>query len=430
MTENSNDSRGTDDLARQTPASPSLTIPDGIDLTPFSERFADNPYTVYKELREKDPAHRDVVGRYENSWTITSYDLIRKLLASGVLSVDPRKFGQRRDPRADNPVTLRDPDMMNLDEPDHSRLRSLVAHAFSPRHLAAFEPRIEKIVEEAIAKIDDTAPFDFVQAFAKPVPTIVVAELLGVDPEHHREFKNWTDTLLLQGFPQPTEAQWQAIVEADAALRATIEVAIAERRERPREDLISRLIAARDEEDKLSESEIIDMCSLIIAGGNFTTTDLMSTLVFRVLEKEGAWKNLAKDRARIDEAVEEALRFDGPSLSVGRFLLEDVEIDGHFFQKGDALTLVLAAANHDPQMWRDHDPDVFEPARAPLPHLAFGHGLHTCLGARLVRLEASVALKTLIKAYPDLHLPDQPIEYRKVMGFRGLKRLMVTKGGC
>lgn len=399
-------------------------VPDGVALTPFDETFRNDPYTVYKDLRSREPIHRDSVGRYERSWTITSHDTARTLLASDKVSVDARKFGQQRDPRADNAVTRRGPDMMTFDEPDHTRLRSLVAQAFSPRSLDLFRPKLERVVRDRIALLKDNDDFDVVTDYAKPIPTIVIAELLGVDADRHEDFKRWTDTLLMQGFPMPSDEQWGTIVAADAALRDYIETVIAARRKTPCDDLISRLILARDRDDRLSEAEIVDMCALIIAGGNFTTTDLIASVVYNVLRTGGTVAGLHENPEFAAQVVEEVLRLDGPSLGVARFVAEDLEVGGIQFRAGDSLNILIAAANHDPEIWPA--PDDFNVTRASRGHLAFGHGLHRCLGAPLARMEAQVALTALLQAFPGLALVDEPPQYRKVIGFRGLKRLQVT----
>lgn len=398
------------------------TIPDGVELTPFDAAFLADPYAVYARLRTLDPVHHDRVSLYPNSWTICDHALVRQLLLDDRLSVDWRRVGIVRDPRADNPLTRRPPDLMGLDGPDHTRLRGLVQHAFSPRRVEAFRPRIETIAASLLDRIDPAEPCDLVATFAKPLPTIVIAEFLGIDAARHADFKRWTDALLLQGYPQPTDAQWQEIVAADAALRSYVETLVEQRRAAPRDDLTSFLIAARDHGDRLSEAEIVDLCNLLIGAGNFTTTDLIGNAVLALLRDPRWVPRLREDPARIGPIIQEALRYDSPSLIARRFVLEDIEVAGRTIAAGAVVNLVLAAANHDPATF--DAPDAFDPGRPRRPNLAFGQGRHHCLGAPLARLEAEIAVAAFFNRFPEARL--QHVARNRTLGFRGCRRLLLT----
>ncbi len=359
-------------------------VPEGIQLTPFDPEFERDPYAVYARLREAEPVHYD-----GTSYTVSGYAEVAVLLKDRRLSVDPRKVGLTRDPRADNPVTRRAPDMMNLDDPDHARLRGLVNRAFTPSSVASFRPRIEAIAESLVKELP--REFDAIACYASPLPTIVIAEYVGVDADRHHDFKRWTDTLLLQGYPMPTEAQWREVVAADEAMRGCMREIVRDRRKSRQDDLVSRLVEA-----DATEEEVVDMCNLLVGAGNFTTTDLIGNALLRFSEA---------DRTSIPEFVDDTLRLDPPSQSVRRWALEDIEIGGTTIEAGSPVLLLIGAANHDPDAG---------------PHLSFGRGVHHCLGASLARLEAEIALSAL----PPFEV--RSFKRRKSLLFRGCSEVQVA----
>ena len=358
-------------------------IPEGIQLTPFDPEFERDPYGVYARLREAAPVHWDGM-----TYTASGYAEVAALLKDKRLTVDPRKLDIVADPRANNAVTNRAPNMMNLDGTEHSRLRSLVNRAFTPSSVNAFRPRIEAIAQALIA--DLPREFDAVEVYAKPLPTIVIAEYIGVDGSRHEEFKRWTDTLLMQSYPIPSAEQWDAIVAADAAMRDCMRGVVEDRKKSPQDDFVSRLI-----DSAATEDEVVEMCSLLVGAGNFTTTDLIGNALLQFTEQ---------DRDRIPEFVEDVLRLDPPSQSVRRWALEDIDIAGTTIKAGSAVLLFIGAANHDPEAGT---------------HLSFGRGVHHCLGAALAKLEVEVALAAL----PRLQVKS--CRLRKSLLFRGYSKVLV-----
>ncbi len=360
-------------------------IPEGIQLTPFDPEFERDPYGVYARLREAAPVHWDGMA-----YTASGYAEVSTLLKDKRLTVDPRKLDIARDPRADNAVTNRAPDMMGLDGSEHTRLRTLVNRAFTPSSVNAFRPRIKAIAQTLVADLPQT--FDAVERFAKPLPTIVIAEYIGIDATRHEEFKRWTDTLLMQGFPIPSPEQWDAIVAADAAMRECMQNVVKDRKKHPQEDFVTRLI-----DSEASEAEVVEMCSLLVGAGNFTTTDLIGNALLQFTEA---------DRNRLPEFVDDVLRLDPPSQSVRRWVLEDIDIAGITIKAGSAVLLFIGAANHDPQAGS---------------HLSFGRGVHHCLGAALAKLEVEVALA----AFPPFEVKSSRL--RKSLLFRGYSKVMVAQ---
>ncbi len=392
----------------------SRDIPDGVQLTPFDDDFYADPYPVYRRLRTLEPVHRDEVSFYPRSWTISDYNTVSRLLKDPRLSVDPRRIGLRRDPRADNPVTLRKPDMMNLDGAEHQRLRSLVHKAFTPSSVDQFAPVISSIAQTCISALQ-VPEFDVVSGYSKPLPTMVIASYIGVDPADHAQFKHWTDELLMQGYPAPTGDQWDRIVAADAALRTYVADVIRQRKATPQNDLVTRLTRAHTEVGRLTDDEVIDMCFLLIGAGNFTTTDLISNCIHL-----GIREGVGADRA--EELVEECLRLDPPVLAVRRFVTEDLEVNGRTITRGSAVNLLVASANHDAAEF--NNADNFEPARGGSRHLSFGRGIHHCLGAPLARLESVIAVRAFFSRFPEARVLSA--RRNKRMDFRGFSELLVA----
>jgi cytochrome P450 len=397
-------------------------VPTGIKLTALDPEFQADPYPILDKLRELDPVHYD--GMF-NRYVLSRFADCDRLLFDRTLSVDPRKaapgsFVSRflSGRRAEGEMS-----MLFSDPPYHTRLRSLVSKAFTAKAVEALRPRTQEIVDELLDAMDREGEVDLMDEFAGPAPTIVIAEMLGVDTADRADFKRWSETGVMSFNPLLSPEERAQIEEAGAALDAYFRRVIAERRGEPREDLITSLIFAEEDGDRLSEDEIVTMCGLLLAAGNLTTTDLIGNGVYALLRHPEQIPRLRDEPSLIKNAVEEMLRWDSPVSQSGRTPLQDIEIDGVRIPAGQSVTTSLAAANHDPAVYPD--PHRFDIERGNTNHMSFGGGVHYCLGAPLARMEAQVAIGTLVRRFPAMRLSGTPVQWRRTPGFRGLRRLPV-----
>jgi cytochrome P450 len=396
-------------------------VPTGVELTALDPTFRADPYPVLARLREREPVHYDgVIGR----WVLTRQDDVDRLLRDRTLSVDPRKANEGTYMRVFE--RFGDFSMLFQDPPDHTRLRSLVSKAFTSRAVDRLAPRIVDISEELLSAVATADRFDVIDTLAGPLPVIVIAEMLGVDPSDRRDFKRWSDAQAMGLNPLLTEDERTWVTAADAELEAYLRSTIADRRARPREDLISAMITAQDAGDQLTEREILTMCELLLAAGNVTTTDLIGNGVWLLLRHPEQLGKLRDDPSQIANAVEEVLRLESPVVQTARIAVTDMTAGGCPVRRGESILASLAAANRDPAVYPE--PDRFDVTRRDVHHFAFGGGVHFCLGAPLARLEAQLAIATLLRRFPRLRLADEPLEWRALPAFRGLVRLPVIVG--
>jgi cytochrome P450 len=405
---------------------PAASVPTGLALSPMNPEYQKDPFTLLDQVREADRVvHDPLFGRY----IVARYDDVHAILNDRDLAVDPRKasegtFNQMFRQRAED-GPQREPSMLFLDPPDHTRLRALVTKAFTPRAIERMRPRVEEIANELLAKVDATQPFDLMTAFCQPYPTIVIAEMLGVDPGDQADFKRWTDDGVAAGFDPFASDETKAKARvAFEQLETYLRRAVAERRAEPRDDLISALLQAEEAGSFFNDDEVVSMVSLLLGAGNVTTTDLLGNGVKNLLEHPDQARLLRDDPSLIPNAVEEMLRFEGPVTFSGRITVDDREILGCPMHKGESITVALGAANYDPRL--HNDPHKFDVTREDIDHVAFGGGRRYCLGAPLARLETQIGLNALLQRFPNLHMDPQEYVWKKVPGFRGLERLIVT----
>jgi cytochrome P450 len=362
------------------------------------------------------------------SFMVTRHDDVDALLRDHSLSRDPRKsdpttLSARIRGNADefDPARL---SILFLDPPDHTRLRGLVNRAFTPRAVENMRPRAQQIADQLCDAVQNAPRWDLMAAFAAPYPTVVIAEMLGVDPEKQAWFKECSDKFVRMLDPFIAEEERNAANAARIELDAYFMEVINERRARPQDDLITGLVQAQEGGDHLSDAEMLTQIGLLLTAGNVTTTDLIGNGVYALLTNPSELKKLQDDPALVTRAVEEMLRFDSPVIMTGRTPLEERSVGGCPVHAGQQITPVLGAANHDPRAYPD--PDRFDITREDVHHHSFGGGIHFCLGAPLARLEAQVAVSTLVRRFPTIRLATGAEPERRLLpGFRGFLTLAV-----
>jgi cytochrome P450 len=314
-----------------------------------------------------------------------------------------------------------DANLLNMDPPDHTRIRRLVSQAFTPRRIEQLREPIRRTADQLLDTIAPHGRADLISSYAAPLPIRVICDLLGVAPEDRRDFRAWTDALVAPDPAQPIRAR-----EAIGSMLAFFARLIADKRADPVDDLLSALIAVRDEQDRLSEDELMSLVFLILFAGYENTVHLIGNGVLALLSHPDQMAALRADPGRLGGAVEELARYDGPApLAIRRFPVEEVTIGGFTIPAGETVLLSLAAAHRDPH--RFTDPDRLDIGRDTTGHLALGHGIHYCLGAPLARLETEIAIAALLDRFPGLLLDVAPDElrWRPSMRSRGLLSLPV-----
>jgi cytochrome P450 len=305
-------------------------------------------------------------------------------------------------------------------------LRRLANQAFTPQRVKDLEPRIAQVSQELVERIRVRGEADFIADFALPLPVIVIAELLGVPAADHDRFGVWSNRVMASGDAVVgTEESLQQGMEAMVALAGYLAELIRQRRQQPREDLISALVTARDAGDRLSEEELLGTCVLLLIAGHETTVNLLGNGLLTLLRHPEQLALLKEHPESIPSAVEEMLRYESPiQRATPRFAAQPFELAGQRIEQGQQVSAVIGAANRDPAHFPD--PDRFDITRNPNRHLSFGHGIHFCLGAPLARVEARIAFGQILESLPDIRLATEQPEWRPATWFRGLKRLPVV----
>jgi pimeloyl-[acyl-carrier protein] synthase len=383
---------------------------------PLLVQFRENPYPLYRQLHALAPVQwNDVL----QAWTLARHaDVVFSL-------TDPRFSAERSIQPADSSWVARS--MLVSDPPDHTRLRALVQKAFTPRMIDQLRPRIIAIIGELLERVAERdGQFDVIADLAYPLPVVVIAELLGVPPEDRAVFHDWSSVLAASLDPLVSAELMARVYPAREALHAYLRGIIAERRREPRSDLISALVRVEEKGEVLSEPELVVMCTLLLIAGHETTVNLIGNGMLALLRHRDQLERLQRSPELLASAVEELLRYDSPVQMTGRLLAQPVEIGGHVLQAGDWVLPLLGAANHDPAQFVD--PETLDIGRNPNPHVAFGRGIHFCLGAPLARLEGQLAIGALVRRFPMLELAGEPVR-RNQITLRGLSSLPVTASG-
>jgi cytochrome P450 len=388
-----------------------------------------DPYPAFERLRDEDPVHwSEVLG----GWVLTRYTDVRAALSDPRLSADRiTPFLARRMPTASEAVVT----LLHrvglwvvfTDPPLHTRLRSVLGRVFTGRAIELRRPRVEAIVAGLLERAAAAGEIDLIRDFAYPLPVTVIGDLLGVPPQDHERLKAWSDELAtFVGSSLTAADRYERAARGVAEMHEYFEHVVARRREAPADDLVTALLAAEERGDALTEPELVASCVLLLFAGHETTTNLIGNGALALLRDPTAARTWREAPALTASAVEELLRYDGPTAAMVRIAREDLPIDGRMVRRGDRLFLMINAANRDPRQFTE--PERLDLRRADNRHLAFGHGIHFCLGAPLARLEGQIALPALLARFPKLALrPDAP-EWLESLVFRGMRSLPVALG--
>lgn len=392
-----------------------------------SPEYAQNPYPVYHQLREQAPVYwSDLWG----CWILTRYDDITATLQNhqhftslGRLTATldlPEPLRQQVQPL----IRHYSQGLINVDPPAHTRMRQLVHQAFTPRTIRQMAAYVESIVGELIQKALDHGQMDIIWDFSYPLPVRVIAELMGIPLEDHERFKAWSGKIVeFMATPKP---QPEILLGSQAALMELQQYfrdIFRQRRARPQDDLISALVAVEAEGDRLTEEELVSTCVTILIGGHETTTNLIASGMLALMQHPDEMQRLRAAPELAASAVEEFLRYEGPFQRNRRIATQDIMLGGQHIRKGQLVMQMLGAANRDPAHFPA--PDRLDITREPNKHLAFGYGPHFCLGASLARLEAPIAIRSLVKSLSDIQLAAGDVVWVNTV-FRGLQSLPVT----
>ena len=381
----------------------------GVAYNPVLDEAATDPYAVYRRLRDKDPIHR---MRLVDAWVLSRYEDADAMLRDhDRFSAEDRRFH-------DAGLTT----MLDIDPPDHTRLRALVSRAFTPRSLSRWHGRLQEIADRLLDAVAGHDRIDLIAALGYPLPVTVIAEMLGVPAEDMDRFERWSNDIALIVEPILTPAQVENVRRASEELFAYFETIVEERRRKPRDDLVSALLAAEEEGDRLTHEELLSTMLLILVAGNETTRNLIGNGMLALLRHPDQLQRLRDDPGLLEPAVDELLRYDSPVQLDGRVVREDLEMGGKRLRAGQKAIALIGAANRDPAAF-EH-PEALDIGRKGKSHLSFGRGIHYCLGASLALMEARIAFKGLLDRFPSIRLAAEP-RYRDGIVLRGVGSLWI-----
>jgi cytochrome P450 len=385
-----------------------------------------NPYPLFRRLRQEDPIHEDCDGR---GWMVSRYDDVERVLAD-------RRFSARRLMTAseadDTPSAVRTAlarQMLFLDPPDHTRLRSLFSKTFTPQRMEALKPQIAAMVTEFLNRAEDSGgAVDFIRDFAIPLPVTVIAQMLGVPTVDRDRLRTWSVAFgkLINGRILSAEESAEAQLGVLEFVKYFRDL-IAERRQDPKDDMLSGLISVEERGDRLSTEELIVNLILVLAAGHGTTTHLLGNGLVALSRHPEQWQRLVATHSVAPGAINELLRYDGPVQATARQAIEDISLGNKTIKQGQQVTVILGSANRDEAHFAQ--PDVFDLQRTDARPLSFGHGIHTCLGAALARMETQVAFSELARRFPKLEIGSADLQHNPSITFRGLLSLPISLKG-
>jgi cytochrome P450 len=389
-----------------------------------SQQFKANPYPFYARLREEAPVYRTTLPSRQVAWLVTRYDDVLGVLKDERFAKDrfnAMPAGRRAKlPWIPNLLKPLARNMLDLDAPDHTRLRALVHKAFAPRLIERLRERIQTLCDDLLTVVQHNGSLELIREYALPLPATIIAELLGVPLQDRAKFQSWSNSIvsvsssgdLLRALPQV----W--------LFMRYLRTLFKQRRANPRDDLVTALVQAEEAGDILSEDELLAMVVLLLIAGHETTVNLISSGTLALLAHPEQMNLLRQNPALIKPAIEELLRYTSPvAMATERFAREDITIGGMTIPCGEQVLAVLGSANRDERQFPN--PDILDITREPNRHLAFGQGVHFCLGAPLARLEGQIAVNTLLRRIPNLHHTSAPesLSWRKGLFLHGLEQL-------
>ena len=394
---------------------------------PSLEDFPRHRYAYYRRFREHDPVHRSKEGDGSKWYVFRHEDVVACLKDRRFTRRPPENAAARLPtvPRGAQPILdVMSKWMLFQDPPDHTRSRALLGRTFTSTFIARLKPRIETIAASLLENVDRAAEFDLVSSYAFPLPIVVITEMLGIPPEDRQYFRGWSLDIVSAADKPATAELLTRASSAIVRMESYFGDIIAHRRRHPSQDLIGELV--RHEGEKvLQASEVVAMCTMLLSTGFETTGDLIGNAVLALLRHPQQQQRIRNDPTLLASGIEELTRYDGPVQSTARYASDDIVVGGRQLRRGDCAVLVIGSANRDER--RFEDPDTLELTRSVAHNVAFGMGIHFCLGYALAKLEAQIALCELFNRYPDLQLREASPEWKPGVSFAGLKRLMV---GC
>ncbi|ADM37818.1 cytochrome P450 [Bacillus spizizenii] len=395
---------------------------------PHGKEFHLNPFSVLGRFREEDPVHQFELKRFGGTypaWLITRYDDCMAFLKDNRITRDVKNVMSQEQIKMLNvseDIDFVSDHMLAKDTPDHTRLRSLVHQAFTPRTIENLRGSIEQITEQLLDEMEKENKADIMKSFASPLPFIVISELMGIPKEDRAQFQIWTNAMV-----DTSESNRELTNQALREFKDYIAKLIQDRRIQPKDDLISKLVHAEENGSKLSEKELYSMLFLLVVAGLETTVNLLGSGTLALLQHKEEFEKLKQYPEMIATAVEELLRYTSPVVMMAnRWAIEDFTYKGHSIKRGDMIFIGIGSANRDPNFFEN--PETLNLNRSPNRHISFGFGIHFCLGAPLARLEGHIAFNALLKRFPDIELAAAPddIHWRKNVFLRGLENLPVS----
>ena len=392
----------------------------GVVWNPLAAGFIDDPYPTYRRLREQDPYH---ISRLTGGLVVSRYEDVDAVLRDHA-TYSSERFGSAPAHTAiEEALRGLEPSMLDVDPPDHTRLRGLVSRAFSPRRVAQMEEHIRETAHGLLDEVNTDDEFDLMANLAALLPTVVIAEMIGVPASEREQFKRWSDDFARVLEPNLTFDEAVRVVDTGERFDQYFEGIIEQHRAEPRDDLVMQLIEAEEDGERLSTKDMLTTLRLLLVAGNETTTNLIGNGLLALLRHPDQLELVRREPERIPTAIEELLRYDSPVQVDGRVVAQAATLGRVTVSPGDYILLMIGGANRDPEEFER--PEQLDVTREDAGNISFGRGIHFCLGAPLARLEAKVAFEVLLERFDEIQLADAAPRFRPNIVLRGLEQLPI-----